>query len=457
MNLFQLLFKQMRQRALGTTLTMLSVVLGVGLATSIMLLYHAGDTLFGQSDYGYDVLVGIKGSPITLTLNTIYQLEASQGLISRSVYELLQTKYRSYVKIAVPYTVGDTYKGVYRIIGTMPKLFGFDDQTGQPLPPERVLEYRPGLSYQIAQGRVFGADKFEAVIGSEVASKTGLKIGDTFQATHGTATGGPAEVHKQHWTVVGILAPTHTASDRVLFIGMTSFYTVTAHGFGLWAAYKTAHPDAVLPPEPTGDEPDYALDSNGNIHLALPRQMLAISAVLVKSRGGVTGADLIYAVNNGGVGAEAMAINPASTMRDFFSTFFAPTRTVLLIIALLVNLVAAMGILVSIYNSVSARMREIAILRALGATRQRVLVLICAEAVFIGLVGGLLGLLLGHLMSAIASAIMVQTLGQSFDWWTVGADQLIYWAVVVVIALLAGLVPALKAYSVPVATNLVVT
>jgi putative ABC transport system permease protein len=416
MNLFQLLFKQMRQRALGTTLTMLSVVLGVGLATSIMLLYHAGDTLFGQSDYGYDVLVGIKGSPITLTLNTIYQLEASQGLIPISVYDDLQTKYRSYVKIAVPYTVGDTFKGVYRIIGTMPKLFGVNDETGTPLPPEEVLEYRPGMTYQIAQGRVFGRDKFEAVIGSEVAKKGDLKIGDTFQATHGSANGAPPEVHDEHWTVVGILAPTQTASDSVLFIGMTSFYTVKAHTFGLMQAFYVKHPELRPPNDLATDIVPYALDANGNIHLALPHQMLAISAVLVRSRGGVTGADLMYAVNNGGVGADAMAINPASTMRDFFSTFFAPTRVVLLIIALLVNLVAAMGILVSIYNSVTARMREIAILRALGATRQRVLVLICSEAAAIGFIGGLLGLLVGHAMAAIASAIMAQTLGQTFDW-----------------------------------------
>jgi len=152
-----------------------------------------------------------------------------------------------------------------------------------------------------------------------------------------------------------------------------------------------------------------------------------------------------------------MAVNPANVMRMFFSTFFSGTEELLLVIALLVTIVAAMGILVSIYNSVSARTREIAILRALGATRQRVLVLICAEAGFIGLVGGLLGLVVGHVLGAIASAIMVNTIGQGFDWWAVGPDQLGYWAVVVVIALLAGLVPALKAYSVPVATNLVVT
>ena len=108
MNLFQLLFKQMRQPALGTTLTMLSVVLGVGLAVSIMLLYHAGATLFGQSDYGFDVLVGKSGSKLQLTLNTIYQLDVSPGNIPIQVYdELNGLQFRPEVRIAVPYVVGE--------------------------------------------------------------------------------------------------------------------------------------------------------------------------------------------------------------------------------------------------------------------------------------------------------------------------------------------------------------
>ena len=65
-------------------------------------------------------------------------------------------------------------------------------------------------------------------------------------------------------------------------------------------------------------------------------------------------------------------------------------------ISLLVTIVAAASITVGIYNSVAARMREIAILRALGATKGRVLTLICVEAGMIGLFGGILGVLLGH-------------------------------------------------------------
>jgi putative ABC transport system permease protein len=122
---------------------------------------------------------------------------------------------------------------------------------------------------------------------------------------------------------------------------------------------------------------------------------------------------------------------------------------------LLVSIVAAIGILVSIYNSVAARNREIAILRALGATRRRVLMLICVEAGLIGLAGGIIGLIVGHLLGGVASRYMVESLGQGFNWLQVGVWELVYLLGVVCIALAAGFVPAMKAYRTPVATNLV--
>jgi hypothetical protein len=51
-NLFQLVLKNMRQRALSTTLTVLSVVLGVALAVGIMVLRRESESLFGQKDFG---------------------------------------------------------------------------------------------------------------------------------------------------------------------------------------------------------------------------------------------------------------------------------------------------------------------------------------------------------------------------------------------------------------------
>src|SRR5450755_2760760 len=87
MNLFQLVIKQMRQRALGTWLTLLSVTLGVGLAITILILYREADSLFGQKDYGYDVLIGKQGSGTQLVMNSVYHVDKSPGNIPYSVYE----------------------------------------------------------------------------------------------------------------------------------------------------------------------------------------------------------------------------------------------------------------------------------------------------------------------------------------------------------------------------------
>ena len=60
-----LVIKNMRQRALGTALTLLSVLLGVALAISILLVSSGAGALLGQEDYGYNVNVGVDhGSPI---------------------------------------------------------------------------------------------------------------------------------------------------------------------------------------------------------------------------------------------------------------------------------------------------------------------------------------------------------------------------------------------------------
>jgi putative ABC transport system permease protein len=181
-----------------------------------------------------------------------------------------------------------------------------------------------------------------------------------------------------------------------------------------------------------------------------------ISSILVIARG--TGAaaahsltSLTYIINNRN---EAQAVNPAWVMAEFFDTFLKSSADILLLVSLFVTVVAAISILVSIYNSISARKREVAILRALGATRHRVLLLICLEATLIGLVGGLIGLATGHLLSAAGSAYMRSLVGEGINWLTVRPEEWLYLGVVVVIALLAGLVPALKAYKTPVATNL---
>ena len=63
----------------------------------------------------------------------------------------------------------------------------------------------------------------------------------------------------------------------------------------------------------------------------------------------------------------------------------------LLVFAVMIVLVAGIGIMVSIYNSMNDRRHEIAIMRAL-ARRSTVMMVILLESILLSLGGGLLGL-----------------------------------------------------------------
>jgi len=86
MNLLQLILKQMRERALSSFLTCFSILLGMALATSIMVVGNSGSAVFAQTDYGYDLLVGPKGSDLSFVLNTVYHLGSSKGNIPYDLY-----------------------------------------------------------------------------------------------------------------------------------------------------------------------------------------------------------------------------------------------------------------------------------------------------------------------------------------------------------------------------------
>ncbi|MBC7782324.1 MAG: ABC transporter permease, partial [Burkholderiales bacterium] len=480
MNFFQLILKQIRQRSLSTILTIFSISLGVGLAIAILVIHRESKQLFGQTDYGYEVLAGVKGSGLQLVVNTVYHIDRSPGNIKYSVYESIakERRFRQDAKIVIPQCVGDSYNGVIPIIGTTPQFFGYSDD-GTRVEQTRRFEYRPGRSFEFAHGKVLTENRFEAVIGSDVPRLAGLKLGDTFQATHGFPNPNqPPDVHEEKWTITGVLAPTRTAADKCIYIGLTSFYTIFEHGeaeIQREAARQAGAPKSPVPiaapqpptPQPAApttkpvgeekhdehagehEEKHYTMAPDGTI--VLDPELLGareVSAVLIKARSGFGAMNLMFNLN---LLPDVMAVNPAMVMREFFANFLDGPVQLLLVISALVIVIAAIGIMTTIYNSVAARSREIAILRALGATRRRILLLITFEAALLGLIGAIIGFILGHAMAAAGSAYLNRTFGEGIAWQRVSPYEIWGIAAVVLIAFFAGLVPALKAYRVPVA------
>ncbi len=117
----------------------------------------------------------------------------------------------------------------------------------------------------------------------------------------------------------------------------------------------------------------------------------------------------------------------------------------------LMALGAVCGALSSLYAAVDARRREIATLRAIGFSSGPVVISVLVEGIVLALPAALLGALIAWLMF---NGNIISTVGLTFPLAVTPHLVIIslFWAVS--IALLGGLLPALRAADLPVATAL---
>lgn len=407
MGILKIVFKNIKQRSLASLLTIFSIMLGVALVTSIILLRKESEDAFNQTATGYELIVGPKGSSLQLTLNTVYQIGVPLGNMPFRVYELLKNDKR--VKLAIPYVSGDNFKN-FRLIGTVPEIF-------------TEFEYHKGKKYNISSGKFFEND-FEAVIGSETSLRTGLKIGDTFTGSHGVDSYEGAETHDEfRFKVTGILEKTFSPVDRLIFVSMNSVWKLHNH-------------------EMENDTASASTNHN------------TITSILLKLKNPVY-FDLVRRQINDDryEGISAQAILPVFEIKQLFD-IIGNINSILLVIAYLVIFVSAISVLVSLYNSMNERRREIAIMRSLGASRFTILKIIVMEGVIISLCGSLSGLLLGHSVLIILKNKISDLAGIQITGTTFSITELYIFAGTVLLGMIASLLPALKAYKTDVAENL---
>jgi putative ABC transport system permease protein len=400
MTLILIVLRSLRQHLLSTIITAFSIGLAGGLLISVWVVREQSQATFTQVNIGFDAVLGARGSKLQLVLNSIFHLEASPGNVSQADYQYI--KHNPVVKLAIPIAVGDNLRG-FRIVGTIPELF-------------TSVEYRPGRTFSIEDGgRLFGPDAKEAVIGSFAASRLRLKVGDTFRPFHGLAFN-PNEQHGDVYTVTGILAPSNTPADKVVWIPIHGLQTMSGH------------------------DPNAASD---------------VSAVLVQLRSPTAGFRLDMMYNKQG-NRLTFAYPIGAIVADLFGKISWFSQ-VLALVAYIVALVSAAGVLVAIYNSMAARRRDIAILRSLGARRRTVFSAIVLEAASIGIFGMIAAY--GFYMAiatGVAAIIRAQT-GVLLTPWSY--EPVMLWAPAVMVLLCAagGIVPAFVAYRTDIASNLAPT
>ncbi|MDP6540123.1 MAG: ABC transporter permease [Planctomycetota bacterium] len=411
--LFLIVRRSLRQHALSTAVTVASLALACGLVTAIFSIERQARGAFGGGSGSFDAVLGARGSQLQLVLNAVFHLETSPGNVPWSLYERVAADPR--VAAAVPYAVGDSYRG-HRIVGTVPDAFALS---------------HGGEARFVGAGRLFDPGRREAVIGSAVARRTGLAYGAHFQPAHGVIEAG-AHDHDEDFVVVGVLEPTNTPADRVVWIPIEAVFRMGGH---------------VL----RGGGEDYHADPSQPI----PDEHKEVSAVLLQLKGGMMGASLFREINYQQKEA-TLAWPVARVMAELFDKLGWMHR-VLTMVAYLVVAVATGSVTASLYNTMNERRREFAILRSLGARRRTVFAAIVCESSAIAFAGGLAGLVVHAAILAGASALVRERTGVVLE---VFAAHPVLWlapAGLVALGALAGVVPALKAYRTDVATHLAPT
>jgi putative ABC transport system permease protein len=143
---------------------------------------------------------------------------------------------------------------------------------------------------------------------------------------------------------------------------------------------------------------------------------------------------------------DGQAVLPILEITNLFRLFVDPIRYLLLGLTVLVVIVAGIGILVSIYTSMSERRRDIAVMRALGAGRGTVMAIVLLESILLSLAGGVAGWVLGHLLvGGLGPWISAET-GAQVSLLAFEPLELVIIPGLIVLAAVVGFLPALVAY-----------
>ena len=446
MTLLGIAWRNIRQRLLTSLLTALSLALGVALVVATLVTGGIVKQAFESgSGLGYNMIVGAKGSPLQLVLNSVYLISKPIENISWDFYQQflpaaerpdgVDGTFAASTKTAVPICMGDYYRG-FRVIGTNTAYFD-------------RLTIGDGRPFAFAAGRNFRDDEFfGGVLGATVAATLGLKPGDPFAPTHGADDG---KVHDP-FMVTGILARTDTPVDRGVFVNMEGFYLQDGHAKPVEGEEESGERKAE---GGSGERADGSHDHGNHAHVPLPFAQREVTALLLDTASlpglppELMAMGLRTAINEGRDGQAAL---PIAEIRLLLDLFVRPLELLLLLVTTLVVIVSAIGILVSMVGSSLERSRDVAIMRALGARRSHVLTVVLIEAVLLAVGGGLAGWMLGHLLVGAIAPLITTNAGVSASIFSAapGAELLLV-PFLVVLAILAALLPALAAYRTDVA------
>jgi putative ABC transport system permease protein len=267
--------------------------------------------------------------------------------------------------------MGDNYKG-HRIIGTDNNFIGLYD-----------AEIETGRNVE---------KSMEIVLGSKVAQKHQLSLGDLVMSSHGLIDSNSKDIHNDYYKVVGILKPSQKNIDELLLTNLESVWEIHEHEGHKEQSLLEYH------------------DSDKGIEIHDYDEEKEITALLVTFKSPRSVLTFPKKINKE---THFQAVLPTYELYKLLDYTSLGLQTVSWI-AYTILLIACLSIFVNLYKMVKDRAYHLAILRSYGASTIQLIKMLLYEAGLIVLFSLVLAYLLNSLVLDFLSIIFNESSSRKF-------------------------------------------
>ncbi|MDE0588556.1 ABC transporter permease [Halocynthiibacter sp. C4] len=413
--ILRLAFGSLLARALTVGMTILAIALSVALFLGVEKVRTGAKASFADTISGTDLIVGARSGSVQLLLYSVFRIGNATNNVTWESYQDIAS--RSEVDWIVPISLGDSHRQ-FRVMGTTEAFF-------------EHYKYRNGRSLAIQQGELMG-DLFDAVIGADVAQALGYNTGDPIVVAHGIASF--SEHKDQPFRVSGILEKTGTPVDRTVIVSLEAIEAIHVD----WKS------GARVTGQSTPEEVIRQMDLSPS----------SITAALVGVNSPIQTFALQRAINEYSE-EPLLAILPGVALQELWA-IVGIAETALLAVSVMVVVTALLGMMATILSSLNERRREMAILRAMGASPFTILGLLVLESALTAFCGAVLGLGILYVGLFVAQPIVDQAFGLYLPITPPGTSEL--WVIITVVCAgaIVSMVPAIRAFRLSLADGMIV-
>ncbi|MGH1440118.1 MAG: ABC transporter permease [Cellvibrionaceae bacterium] len=405
--LFKLALSSLINRKTTVILTIASIAISIAIVLSVEHIRQQVKNSFTSTLSSTDLIVGARSGRINLLLYSVFRIGNATNNIDWNSYQTIAKQ--KGVSWTIPISLGDAHKG-YRVLGTTQDYF-------------RHYRYGQKQNLSFAKGEMF-TGVYDAVLGAEVARKLGYTLGQKIILSHGITEVSFTQHDDKPFTITGILKPTGTPVDQTVHISL--------------AGMEAIHIDW------QNGAPIGGLKIDAATALTKDLTPKNITAFLVGLDNKIMTFRLQRQINEYR-GEPLMSILPGVALSELWQ-IMSVVEKVLALIAALVVIASLLGMTTMMLSTLNQRQREIAVLRATGASAGFIFCLIELEIILITFAGIVLGLALLWLLMLVAQPIIMDYYGILLSSNPLSLSILYYLVVIFMLTSLLACIPAWQAY-----------